>query len=121
MEISKDHPGRHQFRVLGHGKKAEKRDGPAAILIHAGYYPQDVKGCIAPGFRLLPNGGVDQSPEAMEDIFTRFDGFAEGKTGKLVVEQIAKENRTAVVKQIVEEIFQDVKDSPIFAGPAAKP
>jgi hypothetical protein len=85
METSPTHKGRRQFRVLDHNK-VNKNGETAPILIHAGNYPGDVQGCIAPGFILLKDG-VDQSRLAMEKIFSLFGGFQRGRTGELVVAQ----------------------------------
>lgn len=87
MEMSPTYKGRRQFRVLGHQKR--NRSGEIApILIHSGNYPDDVQGCIAPGY-LLTQQGVDQSRLAMEKIFSLFGGFQEGRTGDLVVSHVS--------------------------------
>ena len=83
MEISPTYKTRRQFRVLDHKKKTLKGE-PAAILIHAGNYPGDVEGCIAPGTITLSDG-VDNSNLAMEQIFQKFGGFKEGEEGTLVI------------------------------------
>lgn len=83
MELSPTFKGRRQFRVLDHQKR-NKNGEIAPILIHTGNYPNDVQGCIAPGYLLIV-GGVDKSNLAMEKIFTLFGGFQEGRAGELVV------------------------------------
>ena len=74
---------RKQFRINGHGV-VNSRGGTAALLIHAGNYPKDIVGCIAPGTSSIANG-VGGSNKAMEAIFTHCGGFAIGKKAKLVV------------------------------------
>lgn len=77
---------RKQFRVYGHGV-TNNRGISAALLIHLGNYPDHITGCIAPGVTSIANG-VGQSNTAMEAIFNYFGGFAIGKTGQLVVDDL---------------------------------
>ncbi len=86
MELSPNHPGRKQFRVYGHDKHTDTGD-LGAILIHAANYPDQLAGCIGPGLS-LKEGGVEDSRDAMEKIFTVFGGFKVGTTGDLIVGHI---------------------------------
>jgi hypothetical protein len=56
----------------------------AGILIHPSKYPHDIVGCIAPG-KVLTHNGIDESKQALEEIFQYCGGFAEGKKVRLHV------------------------------------
>lgn len=93
MEYSPSNPDRKQFRIYEHGVYNNKGN-LAALLIHAGNYPGNVTGCIAPGKTSI-NNGVGQSTNAMNEIFNYLGGFAIGKTATLVVSSYAEETKKA--------------------------
>jgi Family of unknown function (DUF5675) len=89
MEISPSHAPRRQFRIENHN--VYNNSGVyAALLIHVGNYPDDLTGCIGPGKSKLTDG-VNQSGEAMEELFKFCGGFQVKKNAAIleVVPQFA--------------------------------
>ena len=83
---------RKQFRIKGHNVPAEK-GGLANLLIHQGQYPGTLEGCIAPG-KILISGGIDQSGQAMTELFNACGGFQE-------------KEEAAVLEVLTKPIFQN--------------
>lgn len=87
MEISPNVGGRKQFRIMNHDIQ-NKDKVYAALLIHAGSYPDELTGCIAPG-RKTNDKGVEESRLAMDELFSLCGGF-QTKSGAAILEVVPK-------------------------------